>query len=306
MLRVAYGGKAVTVRVNDRGPYVRGRDLELSQAAAAALGCPASARSPCRSCPGTSRAPSPRAGRRGPRRRPASGARSGGAHDAGLVPQRRRHAPAAARVSSGRNFSRALRDAAAQDDQVRPDQLVDAVEVLVEQRRPLRVGQARCAPGRPPTRAARRPCPGSRCGRAPGSAPGRRRRTAPTPIPVPSVSTRTDALHAPPRAEAHLGHAGGVGVVEDHARAARSRRVNSSGRGLRPPSDVSRLAIISTRPPTIGPGTPMPTGPCVRAERRHDLGRRRDHRLGRRRLRRRHPHPLADQRRRGGSPPPPP
>ena len=40
MLRVAYGGRAVTVRVNDRGPYVRGRDLDLSQAAAAALGLP--------------------------------------------------------------------------------------------------------------------------------------------------------------------------------------------------------------------------------------------------------------------------
>ena len=40
MLRVAYGGKAVTVRVNDRGPYVRGRDLNLSQAAAAALALP--------------------------------------------------------------------------------------------------------------------------------------------------------------------------------------------------------------------------------------------------------------------------
>ncbi|HMO00580.1 MAG TPA: RlpA-like double-psi beta-barrel domain-containing protein [Miltoncostaeaceae bacterium] len=40
MLRVAYGGKAVTVKVNDRGPYVKGRDLLLSQAAAAALGIP--------------------------------------------------------------------------------------------------------------------------------------------------------------------------------------------------------------------------------------------------------------------------
>ena len=40
MLRIAYGGKAITVRVNDRGPYVRGRDLDLSQAAAAALGLP--------------------------------------------------------------------------------------------------------------------------------------------------------------------------------------------------------------------------------------------------------------------------
>ena len=40
LLRVAYGGRVVTVRVNDRGPYVRGRDLNLSQAAAAALGLP--------------------------------------------------------------------------------------------------------------------------------------------------------------------------------------------------------------------------------------------------------------------------
>lgn len=40
LLRIGYGGRVVTVRVNDRGPYVRGRDLELSQAAAAALGLP--------------------------------------------------------------------------------------------------------------------------------------------------------------------------------------------------------------------------------------------------------------------------
>lgn len=40
LLRIAYGGRAVTVRVNDRGPYVRGRDLNLSQAAAAALALP--------------------------------------------------------------------------------------------------------------------------------------------------------------------------------------------------------------------------------------------------------------------------
>jgi hypothetical protein len=40
LLRIGYGGRVVTVRVNDRGPYVKGRDLELSQAAAAALGLP--------------------------------------------------------------------------------------------------------------------------------------------------------------------------------------------------------------------------------------------------------------------------
>ena len=40
LLRISYGARAVTVRVNDRGPYIRGRDLDLSQAAAAALGLP--------------------------------------------------------------------------------------------------------------------------------------------------------------------------------------------------------------------------------------------------------------------------
>lgn len=37
-LRVTHGGKSVTVRVNDRGPFVRGRSLDLSHAAAAKLG----------------------------------------------------------------------------------------------------------------------------------------------------------------------------------------------------------------------------------------------------------------------------
>lgn len=37
-LRVTYAGRSVTVRVNDRGPYVRGRVLDLSRAAALRLG----------------------------------------------------------------------------------------------------------------------------------------------------------------------------------------------------------------------------------------------------------------------------
>jgi rare lipoprotein A len=37
-LRVGHAGRFVTVRVNDRGPYVEGRDLDLSQAAAESLG----------------------------------------------------------------------------------------------------------------------------------------------------------------------------------------------------------------------------------------------------------------------------
>lgn len=37
-LRVPHGGKAVTVRINDRGPFSAGRSLDLSRAAAGRLG----------------------------------------------------------------------------------------------------------------------------------------------------------------------------------------------------------------------------------------------------------------------------
>jgi rare lipoprotein A len=37
-LRVTHGGKSVVVTVNDRGPYVKGRVLDLSTAAARAVG----------------------------------------------------------------------------------------------------------------------------------------------------------------------------------------------------------------------------------------------------------------------------
>src|ERR1700761_8378763 len=37
-LRVSHGGKSIVVTVNDRGPFVRGRVLDLSTAAARALG----------------------------------------------------------------------------------------------------------------------------------------------------------------------------------------------------------------------------------------------------------------------------
>lgn len=37
-LRVSHGGRSVVVTVNDRGPFVRGRVLDLSQGAARALG----------------------------------------------------------------------------------------------------------------------------------------------------------------------------------------------------------------------------------------------------------------------------
>ena len=37
-LQVSYGGSVVTVTVNDRGPFVAGRDLDISQAAAETIG----------------------------------------------------------------------------------------------------------------------------------------------------------------------------------------------------------------------------------------------------------------------------
>lgn len=37
-LKVTYQGKSVTVRVNDRGPYIKGRSLDLSHAAARKIG----------------------------------------------------------------------------------------------------------------------------------------------------------------------------------------------------------------------------------------------------------------------------
>lgn len=37
-LRVTWKGRSTVVRINDRGPYINGRDLDLSEAAATALG----------------------------------------------------------------------------------------------------------------------------------------------------------------------------------------------------------------------------------------------------------------------------
>ncbi len=37
-LKVTYRGKAVTVRINDRGPWIKGRALDLSHAAARRIG----------------------------------------------------------------------------------------------------------------------------------------------------------------------------------------------------------------------------------------------------------------------------
>jgi len=39
-LRVTHGGRSVVVRINDRGPFVAGRDLDLSYAAFQALANP--------------------------------------------------------------------------------------------------------------------------------------------------------------------------------------------------------------------------------------------------------------------------
>jgi rare lipoprotein A len=38
-VRVTHAGRSVTVRVNDRGPFVRGRSIDLSLAAGQRIGC---------------------------------------------------------------------------------------------------------------------------------------------------------------------------------------------------------------------------------------------------------------------------
>ena len=38
-VRVTHAGRSVVVRINDRGPFVRGRDIDLSLGAAQRIGC---------------------------------------------------------------------------------------------------------------------------------------------------------------------------------------------------------------------------------------------------------------------------
>jgi rare lipoprotein A len=38
-VRVTHAGRSITLRVNDRGPFVKGRAIDLSPAAAARIGC---------------------------------------------------------------------------------------------------------------------------------------------------------------------------------------------------------------------------------------------------------------------------
>lgn len=39
LVRVTHKGRSVTVRINDRGPFIRGRTIDLSKAAARRIGC---------------------------------------------------------------------------------------------------------------------------------------------------------------------------------------------------------------------------------------------------------------------------
>jgi rare lipoprotein A len=39
LVRVSYKGRSVVVRINDRGPFIRGRHIDLSKAAARRIGC---------------------------------------------------------------------------------------------------------------------------------------------------------------------------------------------------------------------------------------------------------------------------
>jgi rare lipoprotein A len=39
IVKVSYNGKSVKVRINDRGPFIKGRTIDLSKAAAQKIGC---------------------------------------------------------------------------------------------------------------------------------------------------------------------------------------------------------------------------------------------------------------------------
>ena len=39
-VRVEHAGRSVVVKITDRGPYIRGREIDLTPAAAARIGCP--------------------------------------------------------------------------------------------------------------------------------------------------------------------------------------------------------------------------------------------------------------------------
>jgi rare lipoprotein A len=49
-LKVSYGGRSVRVRVNDRGPWVKGRSLDLSHGAARAIGMRSTSRVHVQKC----------------------------------------------------------------------------------------------------------------------------------------------------------------------------------------------------------------------------------------------------------------
>ena len=38
-VRVTYGGRSVVVRINDRGPFIAGRSIDLARGAARVIGC---------------------------------------------------------------------------------------------------------------------------------------------------------------------------------------------------------------------------------------------------------------------------
>lgn len=38
-VRVTYRGKSIIVRINDRGPFIKGRSIDLAMGAARAIGC---------------------------------------------------------------------------------------------------------------------------------------------------------------------------------------------------------------------------------------------------------------------------
>ena len=115
--------------------------------------------------------------------------------------------------------------------------------------------RGRCRP-----RATRRPCRRSRCGRARCWARARRRRNIAAADAGAERDHEHDALAVAAGAEAHLGDAGGVGVVEDRCRASRAARSGPCPRRA-DPLPCRRSQRVSVTPFFTTAGNVAPTGP---------------------------------------------
>ena len=186
----------------------------------------------------------------------------GGADDAGLVQQLRRHDLGPGLQSSGRNLSLFLLTPPPMMN--RSGQTSASMWASTSFRRLAHFcpSSGPCPRGPSRTRAARPPCPGSRGGRTRCWARAQPSVKSALPMPVPSVITMIVPGSTLPGAELHLGDAGGVGVVDHDERAVRDVLEQRLRVGADPGLvDVRRR--LSATPRWTTAGKVHPIGPVV-------------------------------------------